>query len=54
MKSALLFETLARLRAIGEFPARLPTPPEGDPANPADPLDAGAVPPPGAAMPPLA
>ena len=54
VKSALLFETLARLRAIGEFPARLPPALEADPANPANPADTGSAALPGGALPPQA
>jgi len=46
VKSALLFETLARLRAIGQFPAK--------PAEPVAAPAADAVPPPGSALPPQA
>ena len=47
VKSALLFETLVRLRAVGQFPAKAPEPVEA----PKDEVD---VPPPGSALPPQA
>jgi len=47
VKSALLFETLVRLRAAGQFPAKPPEPVE-------TPQDEVEVPPPGSALPPQA
>ncbi|MCZ2495891.1 DUF3772 domain-containing protein [Xylophilus sp. Kf1] len=47
VKSALLFETLVRLRAAGQFPAKAPEPVDAS-------ADDGDVPPPGSALPPQA